>query len=323
MRPPFSITPEILERISEIERLIGRYEGLNQPKPNPSLRRSSKIRTIQGSLAIEGNTLSLEQMTAILEGKRVMGPKSEILEVRNAIAAYDQLVDWRPFVIKDFLKAHSVLMMNLIARPGKWRQGAVGIVKGSELKHIAPPADRVPHLVKELMASLRKNKQIHPLVLGAVMHYELEFIHPFEDGNGRLGRLWHTLFLIRYHDLFSHVPVESVIKDRQADYYAVLAECDDAGESTKFIQFSLDAVRDALDETLMTVASQPVTVERRLELARTRFEDNEFSRKDYLRLFPSLSTATASRDLSRACERSILIRDGDKAKARYRFASGL
>lgn len=319
MQPPYAITPQILDKISRVERLLGRYEGLNHPKPSPALRRASRVKTIQGSLAIEGNTLTVEQITAILEGRRVMGPKSEIREVKNAITAYDRLAEWKPFVLKNLLEGHRVLMSGLIESAGQWRKGAVGIMKGSQVTHLAPPADRVPYLMKDLVTELRKESKLHPLVLGSIFHYELEFIHPFEDGNGRIGRLWHTLILLRYHDLFAHVPVESIIKARQSEYYSVLEHCDNAGESTAFIEFSLDAVREALEETVMLVASKPVTVERRLELAAENFKQKTFVRQDYMKLFPSISTATASRDLKVACEKRLIIKQGDKAKTQYRF----
>ena len=319
MRPPYTLSPGILQKISLVERLLGRYEGLNHPKPSPTLRRSSRVKTIQSSLAIEGNTLTLEQVTAILEGKRVMGPKNEIREVQNAVAAYERLDRWKPFVLKDLPQAHRVLMNGLVDTAGQWRRGAVGVMKGSQVAHLAPPADRVPFLMKDLVSALRSESSIHPLILGAVFHYELEFIHPFEDGNGRIGRLWHTLILTHYHDLFAHVPVESMIRARQTEYYSTLEACDNAGESTAFIEFSLDAVSEALEETISLVANKPVTAERRLELAAEHFQTRAFARQEYMKLFPSLSTATASRDLKSACENNLVRKQGDKAKARYRF----
>ena len=319
VQPLFVITERILESVSRVERVLGRYEGMHHPRPSPALRRSSRVKTIQGSLAIEGNTLTEEQITAILEGKRVVGPKAEILEVQNAAAAYDKLAQWNPFVLNDLLQAHHVLMNGLVKGAGQWRSGAVGVMKGSQVTHIAPPADRVPYLMKDLVAALRQDSKLHPLVLGSIFHYELEFIHPFEDGNGRIGRLWHTLILTRYHGLFAHVPVESIIKGRQSEYYSALEQCDQAGASTVFIEFAMDAIREALEETVALVAGKPVTAERRMELAAEHFQDRTFARQDYMKLFPSLSTATASRDLKSACEQGLARKQGDKAKAQYRF----
>jgi Fic family protein len=212
MIPPVSITASVLDDIASIERLIGRIEGLHQPKPQPYLRKSNRVRTVQGSLAIEGNTLNLDQVTALMEGKIVIGKKDEIKEVMNAINVYDRMTDFDPFSNKSMLQAHGMMMSELVATAGLWRQSNVGIMKGSAVSHIAPPADRVDHLMKELFGFL-KNDDTHSLVKSCVFHYELEFIHPFEDGNGRIGRFWHSLLLFHYHRVFEFIPVESLIKE--------------------------------------------------------------------------------------------------------------
>ncbi|MDB5344421.1 MAG: Fic family protein [Schlesneria sp.] len=319
MQPPFEVTPLSIQLLSDIERLLGRYEGLHHPRPAPQLRRSLRVRTVQGSVAIEGNTLAEDQITALIEGKRVVGPRREILEVENALAAYQHLNTWRPERRNDLLKAHGILMAGLVASAGKWRRGAVGVIQGEQVIHIAPPADRVPFLVQDVLLFLNGDKQTHPIVKAAVMHYELEFIHPFEDGNGRIGRLWHTLVLSRYHPVFEYVPIESVIRERQVEYYDVLSECDRAGNSTLFIEFSLTATRDALATTLNQLAPAPVTAADRLTTARQHFGGQSFSRKDYLALLQGLSTATASRDLKQAVDEGQLQKTGDKSLARYRF----
>jgi len=321
MRPPFEITPLCIRLLTDIERLLGRYEGLHHPRPAPLLRKSLRVKTVQGSVAIEGNALTEEQVTAVLEGKRVVGPRRDILEVQNALAAYERLADWKPGRRADFLKAHGVLMTGLLERAGRWRTGGVGVLKGKKVIHIAPPAGRVPFLVKELLDFHATDTETHPVIKAAVVHYELEFIHPFEDGNGRMGRLWHTLILSHYHPLFQHVPIESVIRERQKEYYSVLGKCNQAGHSTAFIEFSLAATQEALERTLSQLVPATVTSEQRLETAQEHFAKRSFSRKDYLALFPKLSTATGSRDLRQAVDEGRLARTGDKSLARYTFHS--
>ncbi len=321
MRPPFEITPLGIRLLANIERLLGRYEGWHHPRPTPLLRKSLRVKTVQGSVAIEGNALTEDQVTALLDGKRVAGPRKDILEVQNALKAYDRLAAWKPGRRADLLKAHRVLMAGLLERAGRWRTKGVEVIKGKKVIHVAPPAGRVPGLVQDLLRYVAADTETHPIVKAAVVHYELEFIHPFEDGNGRMGRLWHTLILSHYHPLFQHVPIESVIRDRQKEYYSVLSRCNQAGYSTAFIEFSLAATRDALDRTLSEIAPVTVTAAHRLETAREHFANRSFSRKDYLTLFPKLSTATASRDLRQAVDEGRMQRTGDKSLARYVFGS--
>lgn len=319
MKPPFEITPLCVRLLSDIERLLGRHEGLHQPRPAPLLCKSLRVKTVQGSVAIEGNTLSEEQVSAILDGKRVIGPRREIIEVQNALAAYDRLSDWNPAKSADLLKAHGVLMAGLLDSAGRWRRRGVGVMQGDQVVHVAPPADRVAFLVKELLDFAAADTESHPIALAAVVHYELEFIHPFADGNGRIGRLWHTLMLSLYHPLFLHVPIESIIRERQAEYYSVLGQCNAVGRSTAFVEFGLAATRDALELTLSQISPEPVIGTHRLETARDHFGEQPFSRKDYLALFPKLSTATASRDLKQAVDGKLLTKTGDKSQSRYVF----
>lgn len=321
MTPPFEITPASIQLVAAIERLLGRYEGLHHPRPAPYLRKTLRVRTVHGSVGIEGNTLTEDQITAVLEGQRVIGPRREIIEVRNALAAYDRLNEWHPERPKDLLKAHAVLMAGLLDKPGNWRKGNVGIMRGNEVAHVAPPANRVAFLVKEFLGFLLSDTQTHSLIKAAVVHYELEFIHPFDDGNGRVGRLWHTLILNQFHPLFQFVPIESIVRDRQNDYYATLSQCDRAGQSTAFVEFALAATRDALEMTLSQLAPQPITSSVRLETAREHFGKQSFARKDYLALFPKLSTATASRDLKQGLDQLQLKKTGDQSQAKYVFRS--
>jgi Fic family protein len=245
--PPFTITPAILSLVAEIAGEVGRLSAVAGMDGVPKLRRENRIRSIHASLAIENNTLSLDQVTAVIEGKRVLGQPREIQEVQNAFAAYEAMTEWNPVSVKDLLTAHRLMLEALDDHAGKYRSGAVGIAQGRQIVHLAPPADRVPGLMKNLLGWLKRT-DAHPLIAGCVFHYELEFIHPFADGNGRIGRLWQTLILSRWNPLFAFLPVETVIHDRQAEYYKVLAACDRAGNSTAFIEFLLDALLTALRE---------------------------------------------------------------------------
>ena len=245
--PPHTITSAALSAVAEIAGLLGRLEALEVAGKVPVLRRENRIRSIHSSLAIENNTLTLEQVTAVIAGKRVLGSPREVQEVKNAFAAYEAMKSWNPASSRDLLAAHRLLMEGLIDGAGKFRTGSVGIAQGKRIVHLAPPASRVPGLMKDLLGWLKRT-DAHPLIAGSVFHYELEFIHPFADSNGRIGRLWQTLVLSGWNPLFAYLPVESVIRDRQADYYKVLAKCDNAGNSTAFIEFLLAAILTALRE---------------------------------------------------------------------------
>lgn len=319
MRPPFEVTPRSARLLSEIERRIGRHEGALRAPVSPMLRRSLRVRTIQASLQIEGNTLTEEQVTAVLEGRRVSAPERDLREVRNAIACYEKLPKWVPGNAKHLLAAHKVMMAGLVKQAGAWRSKGVGIAKGDQIAHIAPPAARVPGLMETLLKWVHTDTEVPAPIRAAVCHYEMEFIHPFEDGNGRMGRLWHSLILQRHHPLFAQVPVESAIRDRQADYYAVLGQCDKAGHSTAFIEFALELTLEALKH-VVTPRQPRMTSASRIEAARHHFAKASFTRKDYLHHFPGLSPATASRDLQEAVTDRGLAREGDKATAKYQFA---
>lgn len=257
--PPFQLTSAILSQVAEIAAMVGRLEVLEAARRVPVLRRENRLKSIHASLAIEQNTLTLEQVTAVIAGKRVLGPPKEIQEVTNAFAAYEAMPEWSPASVTDLLAAHGLLMAGLIAHAGRFRSGAVGIAQGEKVVHFAPPAVRVPGLMKDLLAWLRRT-DTHPLVASCVVHYEVEFIHPFADGNGRIGRLWQTLILSRWHPLLAYLPVESVIRERQPEYYKVLAACDKAGNSTAFIEFLLAAILEALREANTTdQVAEPVT----------------------------------------------------------------
>ena len=323
MKPPYRLTAEILNLCVEIERLVGRYEGLNIPKPQPQLRRKNKIRSIQSSLAIEGNPLSYEQVSAILDRKRVVGPKRDIIEVQNAIAAYDRVGEYDVRAEKSFLKAHAVLMQGLIPDAGRWRTGGMNIRQGNRIVHVAPKAAMVPRLMGDLFGYLKSERGASSLIFSCVFHYEVEFIHPFSDGNGRMGRFWQHAILSRKYPFFEFIPIESLIRKHQKDYYAALKASDRAGESNPFIEFCLSSVRKAIEEFIDEVRPEPISPEVRLQMANRNFGSRQFGRKDYLRFFKTLSTATASRDLHLGIVLKLLKRQGEKSQATYEFIGSL
>lgn len=261
--PPHTITPAIVNLVAQVSEAIGSLKALSDPAIELRLRRINRIRTIQGSLAIEGNTLSQEQITAILEGKKVIAPPREIQEVRNAIAAYDHFEQWRPEVEADLLDAHHILMAGLIDEVGVYRAGGVGVLAGGQVIHMAPPAGRVPTLMGDLLHWLA-GSDVHPLIASSVFHYEFEFIHPFADGNGRMGRLWQTLILTRWNPLFADIPVESLVHEHQTEYYQALKESTDQADSAPFITFMLRMILDAVSTIAPQVTPQVSPQVRRL-----------------------------------------------------------
>jgi len=209
------ITSKILSQISQIERLIGRLESINQLKPQPQLRKSNRVKTMQGSLSIEGSSLNLEQVTALLDEKQVLAPKNDILEILNANEVYELLDSLDTSHANHLLQAHGIMMKNILPEAGNWRTSDVGILKDDQISHMATPSERVPFLMENLFRFLQGED--HPLIQGCVFHYEFEFIHPFTDGNGRIRRFWHTLLLCQYHPIFEYIPVESIIKQHQQE----------------------------------------------------------------------------------------------------------
>ncbi len=254
-QPPYTITPEILNRVASISEAIGRLAVLTDQAKALRLRRINRIRTIHRSLAIEGNTLNEAQITAILEGKRVIAPPREVQEVKNALAAYDRFDTWKPSSEKDLLEAHRILMSGLIDEAGVYRHGGVGVMAGQQVIHMAPPADRVPHLMADLFAWLVAT-DAHPLIASSVFHYEFEFIHPFADGNGRMGRLWQSLILTRWNPLFADIPVESLIFEHQPEYYHAIQESTQKTDSAPFIAFMLRMILDTVTTTAPQVSPQ-------------------------------------------------------------------
>ena len=250
-QPPFQLTHTMMRHVARIGELIGMWKAANQNRLVPELRRGNRIKTIQASLAVEQNTLTLEQVTAVIEGKTVLGLPKEIQEVRNAFAAYEALEHWHPHHIDDLLAAHALLLHGLIDDAGHWRSKGAGIYRGEQLVHMAPPASQIPRLMADLFDWLA-NTDAHPLIASAAFHYEFEFIHPFGDGNGRIGRLWQTLILSHWQPMLAFLPVETVIKHRQQTYYQLLTESDQKSDCSAFIEFLLQAIEDSLQEAINT-----------------------------------------------------------------------
>ena len=249
--PPFHMTDAIIAKISEISELVGSITAWQDMHTNLKLRRENRIKTIYSSLAIENNTLSLDQVTAIVNGKRVLGTPKEIQEVKNAFDAYEQLLSFNPYYVGDLLKAHRTLMNELVREAGMFRSGGVGVFNGDQLIHMAPPANLVPELMNNLL-TWAENSKVHPLVKSCAFHYEFEFIHPFADGNGRMGRMWNTLLLYQWKPIFAWLPIETLIRERQQAYYAALAQADQTADATPFVEFLLTVIYDTLREIAET-----------------------------------------------------------------------
>lgn len=249
-KPPFEITNTMIDSVAEIAELVGRLTSTNQLSSNPTLRRSNRIRTIHGSLAIEQNTLSLKQVTAVLNGKHVLAPPKDIAEVKNAYEIYERLDELDPYSVEDLLTAHGIMTRELVDESGMFRTRPVGVVdQEGHVLHFGTLPQYVPDLVIELLDWV-KNSDVHLLIRSCVFHYEFELIHPFADGNGRVGRLWHTLLLSKWNPAFAWLPVESTIHDRQEEYYAAINASNDAGESTAFIEFMLSAIKASLIDAI-------------------------------------------------------------------------
>jgi Fic family protein len=317
MKPPYRITGKILKLVASISEKIGEINAVHLSKPATELRKKNRIKTIQSSLEIEGNTLSIEQITALIENKRIIGPKKDILEVKNAIAVYDYLEKLNPHKLDSFCEAHGILMKGLIESAGSLRNKSVGILKGSEVSHIAPPSEMLNPLLNNLFDYLKKDDDLI-LIKSCVFHYEIEFIHPFIDGNGRMGRLWQTLILKEAYPVFEFLPIETLIKERQEQYYESLEKSDNSGESTLFIEFMLEIILDSLEE-LLKIKNVSLTNIDRIALFKSLVKLDSFTRKEYLLNFREISTATASRDLKFALVNGLIEKSGDKNTARYKY----
>ena len=273
-KPPFHMTDRITNLVAAISEQVGRITVLSHGKLNPHLRKENRIRTIHSSLAIEQNSLSLEQVTAILDGKRILGNPNEIREVKNAYETYELMLSLDPNSVKDLLKAHRVMMEGLIPENGTFRSGGVGIFDGDVVVHMAPPAKFVPMQIQELF-EWYKNSEMHPLIKSAIFHYEFEFIHPFADGNGRIGRMWHSLLLGKWNELFYWLPIEELIRSRQKDYYDSLGKSDKEADSYAFVEVILEIILTTLEETVVVGEMQGGLWDYLIHLKRTK---NQFGK---------------------------------------------
>lgn len=301
-KPPFEITNTMICTVAEIAELVGRLTAASQLSANPTLRRANRIRTIHGSLAIEQNTLSLEQVTAVLNGKQVLAPPRDIAEVKNAYEIYERLEELDPYSVDDLLAAHGVMTRGLVEEAGVFRTRPVGVVdQEGRVLHFGTLPQYVPELVMELLDWV-KNSDVHMLIRSCVFHYEFELIHPFADGNGRVGRLWHTLLLSRWNPAFAWLPVESMIYARQQEYYEAINAANDAGESTIFVEFMLSAIKASLMDAIKTSdGMSDGTVDK--EAHRWRNIQEFLKNHDYImnadvRVLCGVSAATANRILS-------------------------
>lgn len=311
-KPPFEITNSILEKIAEIAELVGHVNATAGLSTNPTLRRTNRIRSIYSSLAIEQNTLSLEQVTAVLNGKRVIAPPKDIAEVKNAYEIYEMMDSLNPYSVDDLLNAHAVMTRGLVEESGCFRSGPVGVVdKQGNILHFGTLPDYVPGLVNELL-DWTQDCDYHMLIKSCVFHYELELIHPFADGNGRIGRLWHTLLLTQWKPMFAWLPVESIIHDRQEEYYNAINQSNYNGESTAFIEFMLSAIKASLMDAINTIdlmsdGTMDKDTLRRMQIKKY-LESHEFIMNADVRMICDVSAATANRILARLVDDGKLIK---------------
>jgi len=294
---------------------LGIVDATHLRKPETELRKKNKVKTIRASLAIEGNTLSEDQITAIIDNKRVIGSTKDIKEVENAIRVYGNLSTFDLFSKKSYLEAHGQLMSGLEDRPGQFRPGSVGVIQWDRIAHLVTPGWNVDNLMTNLFGYL-KNGEDNLIIKSCVFHYEMEFIHPFLDGNGRMGRLWQTVILMRVNSVFEYLPIEQEIKKSQDEYYNVLSQCDKEGLSTKFIEYLLGKIKLSLAELVETYRYNFTDMER-LKYFLNQSDLREFTRKNYLKTFPNILTATATRDLRKGVEGGLLTRKGSDRLANH------
>ena len=323
-KPPFEITNAIIGYVAEIAELTGKLSSTNKLSANPMLRRTNRIRTIHGSLAIEQNTLTLEQVTAVLNGKQVLAPPKDIAEVKNAYEIYERLDELDPYSVDDLMTAHGIMTRGLVDESGMFRTRPVGVVdQEGHVLHFGTLPQYVPDLVMELLDWV-KSSDVHMLIRSCVFHYEFELIHPFADGNGRVGRLWHTLLLSKWNPAFVWLPVESMIHARQPEYYAAINASNDAGESTVLIEFVLSAIKASLRDAIN--ASDEMS-DAPMDKATTRWkqiekflETHEFIMNADVRNLCGVSAATANRILAGLVTKSKLVKYHISGHWRYKLA---
>ena len=316
MKPPFDITPKILNLTAEISSQIGRLEGARLKIPLVDLRRQVDVSSIYSSCVIEGNTLTLDQATDVINGKRVIGPKKDILEIKNAHKLYGMINEFNPSQEKDLLRAHKILMEGLVASAGQFRRTGVVVATQGKVLHTAPPHQRVGELISQLFDFINQSKDLHQLITSSIFHYEFEFIHPFEDGNGRIGRFWQTLMLRQTRPAFSLVPIETAIKEHRQEYYQAIEKSSREGKSTVFVEFMLSVILEATLGLENLVSGRAKPKDRIVFMM--KHCPQEFTRKDYMRIVGNIEMHTASRDLKEAVEQGLLKMKGIRARAVYK-----
>jgi Fic family protein len=316
MKPPFDITPKILNLTAEISSMIGRLEGARLKIPLVELRRQVDVSSIYSSCVIEGNTLTLEQATDVINGKRVIGPKKDILEIKNAHKLYGMINEFNPSQEKDLLRAHKILMEGLIKSAGEFRRTGVVVATQGKVLHTAPPYQRVPELISQLFNFINQAKDLHQLITSSIFHYEFEFIHPFEDGNGRTGRFWQTLMLRQTRPAFSLVPIETAIREHQQEYYQAIEQSCRDGKSTFFVEFMLGVILEAVLGLEKLVSGKAKPKDRIAFMM--KHCPQEFTRKEYMEIVGNIEMHTASRDLKEAVKQGFLKMKGIRARAIYK-----
>lgn len=323
LSPPFKITNEILNFIYEIGELVGKISAEKEFEKNLTLRRENRIKTIYSSLAIEQNTLTLEQVTDVINGKRVLAPPKDIKEVQNAYEIYERIDELDENSVKDLLLAHKIMTSELIKESGRFRSKNAGVYQGDKLIHMGTLPEYIPELINNLFLWLKNSKE-HPLIKAAVFHYEFEFIHPFQDGNGRIGRLWHSLILSKWKKIFAWLPVESLVQKYQKEYYISINNSNRDGESTEFILFMLRIINETLIELVENKKTTDKTTDKMTDKNRERIklvikylsQNNSINNKETQNLL-NISEATAKRFLNKLVKENILEAVGEYKARKY------
>ena len=323
LSPPFKITNDILNLVYEIGELVGKISAKKEFEKNLTLRRENRIKTIYSSLAIEQNTLTLEQVTDVINGKRVLAPLKDIKEVQNAYEIYERLNELNENSMKDLLLAHKIMTSELIKESGRFRSKNAGVYQGDKLIHMGTLPEYIPELINNLFLWLKNSKE-HPLIKAAVFHYEFEFIHPFQDGNGRIGRLWHSLILSKWKKFFAWLPIESLVQKYQKEYYIAINNSNKDSESTEFILFMLEIIKETLIELVETQKMTDKVIDKMTDKNKERVkllmkylgQNDSISNKEAQSLL-GISEATARRFLNSLVKENLLEAVGEYKARKY------
>ena len=323
LSPPFKITNDILNLVYEIGELVGKISAEKEFEKNLTLRKENRIKTIYSSLAIEQNTLTLEQVTDVINGKRVLAPLKDIKEVQNAYEIYERLEELDENSMKDLLLAHKIMTSELIKESGRFRSKNAGVYQGEKLIHMGTLPEYIPELINNLFLWLKNSKE-HPLIKAAVFHYEFEFIHPFQDGNGRIGRLWHSLILSKWKKFFAWLPIESLVQKYQKEYYIVINNSNKDGESTEFILFMLEIIKETLIELVETQKMTDKVIDKmtdknkeRVKLLMKYLDQNDSISNKEAQSLLGISEATARRFLNSLVKENLLVAVGEYKARKY------